>query len=88
MSTEVAPLPRDYHIRLPVSLAETMRRHAFDRNVSLTRLLTDVLTLWAITMTDPQDPVFAQARMGVPLPAFLSEPRAGYLASLCQPEDP
>jgi len=74
----------ELHLRVPVALGEYLRIHAvYLRDVSISRLVRDILTLWVISMTDTKDPVFDPRRVGVALPAFTGQPKAGYLESLC-----
>jgi hypothetical protein len=75
---------RTLTIRMPVGLHEILRRHAFERNVSANTLVSDVLTLWAYSATDPKDPIFMPRTIGVELPDMPTEEGkyAGYLDSL------
>ena len=77
------------HVRLNVALNEHLRVHAVAlRDVSVNRLINDVLTLWVLTVTDPNDPRFSKRWLGVDRPGFASEPHEGYLASLCDDDAP
>ncbi len=74
--------PKNLVLRLPPSVYHTVRRHAFERNVSINQLITDVLSLWCIAATDPTDPFFTPKAMGYPLPDHPVEQYKGYLDSL------
>jgi hypothetical protein len=73
---------RNYNLRLPPSVYEVIRRHAFERNISINRLLTDVLRVWCIAATDPTDPFFTPSALGTKLPEPPEEVYPGYLDSL------
>jgi len=70
-------------IRMSPALHEALRRHAFERGVSVARLVNDVLGIWCNAATDPSDPLFS-GPMGAKLPSMPTEEFAypGYLDSL------
>jgi hypothetical protein len=73
------------HVRLSEELNEHLRVHAVSlRNVSVNRLINDVLTLWVLSITNLKDPRFRRQWIGVSRPTFAPEPYEGYLASLCE----
>jgi hypothetical protein len=45
-------------IRCSPAQHEALRRHAFERNVTLSTLARDVLTMWVRAVTSPDDPLF------------------------------
>lgn len=73
---------RSFNLRLDTGIYEVLRRHAFERGVSLNSMLTDVLLLWCIAATDQTDPFFSPKNLGVKLPPPPEERYEGYLNSL------
>jgi hypothetical protein len=77
-----ARVERNYNLRLPPSVYELIRRHAFERNRSMNALIVDVLRLWVIAATDPTDPFFAPETLGVTPAEPPEEVYPGYTESL------
>lgn len=70
------------NVRLPTGTHRCLRLHAFERNVSLNQLMSDVLALWCLAATDPDDPQFSAQRMGGETVAMPEEHHEGYRDSL------
>lgn len=70
------------NVRLPAATHRCLRLHAFERNVSLNQLMSDVLALWCLAATDPADPQFSPARMGGETVTMPEEHYDGYRDSL------
>jgi hypothetical protein len=69
-------------LRLPTATHRALRLHAFERNVPLNQLMSDVLALWCLAATDPGDPNFSLARLGGEFPRLPEEHYTGYRDSL------
>jgi hypothetical protein len=67
-------------IRVTPAQHEAMRRHAFERNVSMSELVRDVLVSWVLAITPPDDPLFQGPFGRMPDPP--REVYPGYLQSL------
>ena len=65
-----------FQARLDDRLHELLRRHSFQRNVSINQLVSDVLTLWVLAAHEEGNPLF-----DVELPT-IAQRHAGYLTSL------
>jgi hypothetical protein len=72
----------DYKLRMKPELYQILRRHAFERDVSTSRLINDILQFWAYISTPVDDPMFDPAVTGVPRPAPPVEIRPGYFNTL------
>jgi len=70
------------NVRLPTATHRCLRLHAFERNVSLNQLMSDVLALWCLAATDPDDPQFSSVRMGGETVRTPEEQYEGYRDSL------
>ncbi len=70
------------NVRLPLATHRALRLHAFERNVSLNQLMSDILSLWCLAATDPSDPAFSPARMGGESVVMPEEHYKGYRDSL------
>jgi hypothetical protein len=73
---------RAFNCRLAPTTHEFLRRHAFERNVSLTLLINDILRLWVIAATDTSDTRFGPQATGYALPEPPPDRYPGYLQSL------
>jgi hypothetical protein len=77
-----ARLTKTVKLRTTPQLWVVMRAHAYERQVSVNRLVVDILQLWASEKTDPTDPLYAPEHIGVRVPGEPHERYAGYVESL------
>lgn len=61
---------------------ELMRRHAFERGVSVSKLASDILRIWLRSVTDIANPIFNPVIMETGLPSAPINHRPGYTSSL------
>ena len=78
---------RAFNCRIDPATYEFLRRHAFERNVSLTALVNDIFRLWVIAATDTDDPRFGIPSTGYSVPEPPPERYPGYLRSLVFVQD-
>jgi hypothetical protein len=81
MSKDATPV-RSFNARMDPGLHEAIRRHAFERNVSMSQLLNDIMRVWVLAATDPRDPQFSPRALPLGLPEPPHEHYPGYLDSL------
>jgi hypothetical protein len=73
----------DLHIRIPISLGDMLRRHAFERRVrSVNRFVVDALIVLMHVITPEDHPSFRPEITGVEWPPLPSDVPPGYLRSL------
>lgn len=73
---------RQMSVGVSAGLHDALRRHAFERNVSMNKLVSDVLSLWVLAATDPTDPMFSPRSMPFPLPEHPTGDYPEYVESL------
>ncbi len=73
---------RAMSINAEAGLHDALRRHAFERNVSLNKLVNDILSLWVLAATDRTDPLFSPRSLPFPLPEMPTGPYPEYVESL------
>ena len=73
---------RSYNLRLNPVLYAAIRRHAFEREVSMNEMVSDILRLWLVAATDRTDPYFTSGRLGGAFPEPPPERYPGYLEGL------
>jgi hypothetical protein len=76
----------------PLGLVKWLKRLAFERGVSMNRMVVDLLTIFVIAAWDPNDPTLSPTRVGARLPTPPTNPANNheYLDSLVfrLPEEP
>lgn len=70
------------YIRTDPALNEVLRRHAFERNIAKATMCEDILRMWALTVTDKNDPMFSPSKMGVRMPDPIPFRYKGYVDTL------